>query len=179
MRIKDHVEFSDIKIIDNFYSMDNRGGFTKIFNKDIYEMLGINMEISESFYSMSHRDVIRGMHFQLPPYAHGKLVHVIRGSVWDVIVDLRKNSSNYKKSICIELSDKKAESIYIPKGFAHGFKCLENNTIMLYNVTEGYNKDCDSGIKWNSINFDWNVQFPIVSERDNSFVELKDFDSMF
>ena len=120
MRITQHWKFEDIKIIDLFSALDYRGEFIKIYNDNIYRKLGINMDIRESFYSLSHKNVIRGLHFQMPPHAHNKLVHVIHGSVLDVVVDLRKQSSYYKKAVSIELTDKEPRAIYIPQGFAHG-----------------------------------------------------------
>ncbi len=179
MNIITHSEFEDIKIIDVPSSQDTRGNFIKIYNEKLYYGMDIDMEIKESFYSFSNKNVIRGLHFQVPPYAHDKLVHVVQGSVIDVIVDLRKQSRHYKKFISIELSAKNPQVIYIPLGFAHGFKSLEDNTVMLYNVSTGYSKVCDSGIKWDSIGFDWGIDKPIISERDNTFIELEAFDSPF
>jgi dTDP-4-dehydrorhamnose 3,5-epimerase/CDP-3, 6-dideoxy-D-glycero-D-glycero-4-hexulose-5-epimerase len=179
MRITQHWKFEDIKIIDLFSALDYRGEFIKIYNDNIYRKLGINMDIRESFYSLSHKNVIRGLHFQMPPHAHNKLVHVIHGSVLDVVVDLRKQSSYYKKAVSIELTDKEPRAIYIPQGFAHGFKSLEDNTLILYNVSKGYEKVSDFGVRWDTIEFNWGIENPIVSERDNSFISLEDFDSPF
>ena len=119
------------------------------------------------------------MHFQTPPYNHAKIVHVIKGSVTDVVLDLRKSSITYGQFIEYNLDYKNNEAIYIPSGCAHGFKTLEDDTTMIYLVTSEYNKEHDSGVKWNSIGYDWNIENPIISERDNNFVELKDFVSPF
>lgn len=173
------TEFEDVKIIEGISSGDSRGKFTKIFNEDFYSEFKLNMNVCETYYSVSNKNVIRGMHFQLPPYEHEKLVHVIQGSVIDVILDLRKDSMNYKKSIGIFLSADKPYSIYIPKGFAHGFKSLEDNTIMLYQVTSVYSPEHDTGIAYDTIGFDWGVENPIVSGRDQTFISLDNFKSPF
>lgn len=173
------TKFRDIKVIDNFYSYDIRGNFIKLFHQSSYQDMGFNTELKEIYYSTSQKDVIRGMHFQLPPYDHDKIIHVISGGVIDVVIDLRKNSPDYKQCLEIHLSGNKPRSIYIPRGFAHGFKCLENNTVMLYQVTSEYREQCDTGIAYNSIGYDWKVEDPIVSERDKNFVSLNEFVSPF
>ena len=173
------TEFNQVYIIENFCQYDMRGNFIKLYNEDQFQELGIDMQLKEIYYSTSQKDVIRGMHFQLPPYEHDKMVHVIRGNVTDVLVDLRKKSPHYKKVLEIHLTGNKPRSIFIPKGVAHGFKCLENNTVMLYQVTSGYSPSHDTGIAWNSIEYDWAVADPIISERDNNLISLKEFESPF
>lgn len=178
MKIKES-EFKEVKIIENAYAYDIRGNFIKTFNEKEFQDLGLSTDFKETYYSTSQKDVIRGMHFQIPPYEHDKLVHVLCGSVVDVIIDLRKGSINYKKYMAIHLTGNKPRSLYIPKGFAHGFRCLENNTIMLYQVTTGYQPNCDSGIAYHSIPYNWDVEDPILSERDSHFITLEEFDSPF
>lgn len=173
------TEFSGVYIIDNFYQQDMRGSFTKLYNETQFAELGIDMQLKEIYYSISQKDVIRGMHFQLPPHEHAKMVHVIKGSVTDVLVDLRKESPCYRKALEIHLAGNRPQSVFIPKGIAHGFKCLENNTIMLYQVTSGYSSAHDTGIAWDSIGYDWNIANPIISERDSGFISLEEFDSPF
>lgn len=179
MTVREHTMIKEIKIIDNFNADDDRGAFVKIYNDDAFMDYGIQMQIQEIFYSVSRKNVIRGMHFQTAPYDHDKLVHIIAGKVKDVIVDLRKDSPTYQKSICIELSATKKQAVYIPRGFAHGFLSLEDNTIMMYMVSEGYAAAHDAGIRWDSIDMDWNVSNPIVSKRDSEFVSLKEYQSPF
>lgn len=179
MMVLPHKEFNDIKIIDVFSNQDVRGEFTKLFSHDMYMQAGIDMEIKEAYYSVSQKDVIRGMHFQLPPYEHAKIVHVLSGSVLDVIVDLRKRSDTYKKCIAIQLDANKRQAIYIPKGFAHGFKALEEGTVMQYYVSSVYVGEADSGIRYDSIGFKWDCEKPIVSARDKQFVALEEFESPF
>jgi dTDP-4-dehydrorhamnose 3,5-epimerase len=162
-------------IINNYNASDDRGVFVKTFNKNLFLELNLNFEIKESYFSVSKKNTIRGMHFQLPPFDHEKLVFVPKGSIIDVVVDLRKNSSTYKKYISVELSDKNKKSIYIPKGLAHGFKSLEDDTITVYNVSSEYNSTADAGIHYSSLGFDWQVNNPIVSERDIEFETLATF----
>jgi len=173
--ITSHELFPEIKLIENFVAGDNRGSFTKIYNDEIYASLGIETEIREIFYSASQKNVIRGMHFQREPYSQNKLIHVISGAVKDVILDIRKDSDTFGQAIEIYLCSEDSKSIYIPAGFAHGFCVLEDNTTMIYNVSKGYCKEADTGILWNSIPYDWSIEQPILSERDNSFVTLEEF----
>lgn len=178
MEIKDTF-IKDVYIIKNFKNNDYRGSFEKIFNNNMFKDKGLNTNIKEVYYSISQKNVIRGMHFQTPPYNHDKIVKVLKGNVIDVIVDLRKTSSTYGKVIEYQLNSNNNESIYIPTGCAHGFKTLEDDTIMLYLVSSEYNKEHDDGIRWDSIEYDWNIENPNVSERDENFIEFKDFISPF
>ena len=162
-------------IINNFNASDDRGLFVKTFNKNLFLEFNLNFEIKESYFSTSKKNVVRGMHFQLPPFDHEKLVFVPKGSVIDVVLDLRKNSSTYKKYISVELSGENKKSIFIPKGLAHGFKSLADDTITVYNVASEYNPGADAGIHYNSFSFDWKVQEPIISERDTEFIGLSSF----
>lgn len=125
------LELPESYLISNFHIGDERGSFTKLFEKNIFGAAGIKFSLNESFSSISSKDVVRGMHFQLKK-PQAKLVSVLNGKVWDCIVDIRKNSHTYKKWIGVELSDKNHRALYIPKGFAHGFVALEDNTVMLY-----------------------------------------------
>ncbi len=179
MNIIEHQIFNEVKIIENFCAFDLRGSFIKIYNEDTFREMGIDSTTRETYYSISKKDTIRGMHFQQPPMDHDKIVHVVRGDVVDVIVDLRKSSSNYKRAISIHLSGNRPRSIYIPKGFAHGFKCLENDTIMLYNCSTVYSPEHDRGIRYDSIDYDWELADPIISDRDLSFPTLQEFESPF
>jgi dTDP-4-dehydrorhamnose 3,5-epimerase len=162
-------------IINNFNASDDRGLFVKTFNKNLFLELNLNFEIKESYFSVSKKNVIRGMHFQLPPFDHEKLVFVPKGAIIDVVVDLRKNSTTYKKYIFVELSDKNKKSIFIPKGLAHGFKSLEDNTITVYNVASEYNPTADAGIYYKSFGFNWEVEEPTISKRDAEFIGLNSF----
>lgn len=165
----------DVFIFNNFNVNDDRGVFVKTFNKNAFNELKLNFEIRESYFSISKRNVIRGMHFQLPPHDHEKLLYVPKGAILDVVVDLRKKSPTYGKHISVELSDQNKKSIFIPKGFAHGFKSLLDDTITVYNVATEYNTSADTGIHFNSFGFDWKVDKPIISQRDFTFESLNNF----
>lgn len=173
------TEIEGVKLIETKLFKDNRGAFLKIFNEKIFKENGINFEVKESYYSISNKDVIRGMHFQLPPYHHDKLVIVISGKIQDVVLDLRSNSKTYKKYITVELSAENGMALFIPKGCAHGFRSLMDNTIMMYNVSTIYNFDADSGLKWDSFGVNWGIINPIISDRDNSFKDLEEIENIF
>lgn len=168
-----------VYILTGYKANDNRGEFLKIFNKSDFENESIDLNIKESYYSISNKDVIRGMHFQTPPYEHNKFVTVVRGSIIDVVLDLRKESRTYGKSISIKISEGENKGIYIPIGCAHGFKALEDNTITLYNVSTEYSKENDSGVRYDSFGFEWDAINPIISERDLSFEVFEEFNSPF
>lgn len=158
---------------------DDRGVFIKTFHDTILQQAGINFTLKESYFSTSKKDVIRGMHFQTPPHHHSKIVFCPHGAILDVIVDLRKGSSTYGQHFAQELSFENHLAYYIPEGFAHGFKSLTEGAITYYLVSSEYSKDNDTGIRYDSIGYDWGVTDPIISERDLSFTALKDFHTPF
>jgi dTDP-4-dehydrorhamnose 3,5-epimerase len=158
---------------------DDRGVFVKSFNEDTFRQVGIGFELKESYFSTSKKDVIRGMHFQLPPHQHSKVVYCPQGAILDVIVDLRKESPTYGQYYAHELSEDNHMAYFIPEGFAHGFKALTEGAMTYYLVSSGYDKESDTGILYNSIGYDWGVEHPIISERDLSFASLSEFDSPF
>ncbi len=171
----ENTKLEGVYIINNFNASDDRGLFVKIFNNKYFKDNNLDFKIRESYYSVSQKNVIRGMHFQLPPHDHEKLVYVPKGSVLDVIIDLRKKSKTYKQHICVKLSDKNKKSIFIPKGLAHGFKSMKDGTVTIYNVTSEYSADFDSGIKFDSFGFDWKCKNFIISNRDKKFQTLDSF----
>ena len=164
-----------VYIINNFNAIDNRGLFAKTFNKNYFNENNLDFEIRESYYSISNKNVIRGMHFQLPPNDHEKLVYVPKGSIIDVVLDLRKESKIFKQFISVELSDENKRSIFIPKGLAHGFKSLRNDTITVYNVSTEYDEKSDQGITYNSFGYNWNSDEIVMSNRDKEFKSLDSF----
>lgn len=158
---------------------DARGGFVKTFNESALQEAGISFELKESYFSISNKDVIRGMHFQLPPHHHSKIVFCPQGAIIDVIVDLRKHSVTYGQYYATELSADNHQAYYIPEGFAHGFKSITDNAITYYLVSSEYNQANDTGIRYDSIGYEWGIAEPIISARDLSFVALQNFDSPF
>ena len=158
---------------------DHRGNFTKTFQHSFFEQKNIDFKLLESYFSLSFKEVIRGMHFQLPPYDHAKIVYCPQGGILDVIVDLRKDSDTYGQYYAAELSAVNHLAYYIPKGFAHGFKALSDNAMTYYLVSSEYSKEHDTGIRYDSFGFDWECAVPVLSERDLSFPALKNFESPF
>jgi dTDP-4-dehydrorhamnose 3,5-epimerase len=157
--------------LENFVSQDKRGAFVKTFHAEAFRMQGLSIDFQESYYSVSHKDVIRGMHFQRPPHEHDKLVYVTQGSILDVIVDLRLASATYGRYVAITLPEH-THAVYIPKGCAHGFLTLSETATVVYNVTSVYEPQADAGIRWDSFGFEWPVQSPIISNRDAAFGSL-------
>jgi len=127
------------------------------------------------------KNTVRGLHFQLPPFEETKIVRVIQGAVFDIFVDLRKNSETYGEWDAIELSAENDTAVYIPKGFAHGFKTLTENTLVEYKIDANYNAESASGIRWNdeTLAVRWSAENPIISERDDKLPFFADFDSPF
>jgi len=158
---------------------DNRGRFVKVFHEQAFAKLGLETNFVEEYYSISHKNVIRGMHFQLPPMDHVKMVYCVQGEVIDAVIDLRVGSPTYGKHALFELSATKANSIYIPKGMAHGFCVLSDQAIMVYKVSSIYSQEHDSGVLWNSANISWPTTKAILSARDESFLKLDQFESPF
>ena len=173
------LELSGAYLIENFHAGDNRGGFTKCFEKNIYAEAGIEFELNETFVSVSARNVVRGLHFQTHnPQA--KLICVVNGKAWDVIVDLRLYSHTYKKWIGVDLSGENHRALYVPRGFAHGFVALEDGTIMLYQCDGRYDKETDTGIKFNdsAIGIEWPIKEneAIFSERDMHLMSFEEYE---
>jgi dTDP-4-dehydrorhamnose 3,5-epimerase len=160
---------------------DDRGYFYEPYNKKVLADAGINDEFLQDNQSQSQKDVVRGLHFQNPPHAQSKLVRVIQGSVWDVAVDIRKNSPTYGQFYGLELNAKNKTILYIPEGFAHGFKTLENDTVFLYKCSRLYNKASEDSIRWNDpdLKITWDINSPVLSDKDKNAGLFKDFKSQF
>jgi len=165
--------------IDLFHKADDRGVFVKTFHKDSFAALDLETQFDESFYSSSLKGVVRGMHFQLPPHDHAKIIYCTSGRLLDVVVDLRKDSPTFGHHFSLELSGTNFKAIYIPKGLAHGFAVLEDQTTMVYLTSTMHQPSADTGIRWDSFGFEWPVKSPIISERDESFESLANFKSPF
>jgi dTDP-4-dehydrorhamnose 3,5-epimerase len=160
---------------------DARGYFLESYNKKLFASHGLNLDFVQDNQSLSHKGVLRGLHFQNPPFAQGKLVRVITGAVYDVAVDIRKNSPTYGKYFGAELTEENKNMMYIPEGFAHGFCTLRDNTIFSYKCTNFYDKASEDCIKWDdtTIGINWNVQNPVLSEKDLQGKQFDGFNSMF
>ena len=162
---------------DNF--CDNRGSFMKLFNREFFAEHGLATDFCEFYYSVNKKYVVRGMHFQNPPFAYEKLVYVSRGRIKDAVIDIRKDSITYGQVYTCQLDADKGDYLYIPKGLAHGFVSLEDDTIVNYAQTSCYNKEHDCGIDSMSVGIYWGVTEPIRSGRDLTFPSLKEFNSPF
>ncbi len=160
---------------------DTRGYFFESYNEDVFKQNGINVHFVQDNQSLSNAGVLRGLHFQAPPHDQGKLVRVINGAVLDIAVDIRKNSATYGQHVAIELNEENKTMFYIPSGFAHGFLTLRDNTIFSYKCTNVYNKASEGCVLWNDtdLNINWNIQNPILSDKDLIGTPFKDFSSPF
>ena len=160
---------------------DNRGTFSETFNREIFKMqTGLDINFVQDNQSVSKKGVLRGLHFQIGPYAQSKLVRVVEGKVLDVCVDLRKDSPTYGQHFSITLDSKFNQQLFIPKGFAHGFLTLEDNTIFSYKCDNYYNKDSERGIIFDDqiLGINWSIldQALILSKRDS---QLPTFENYF
>ena len=173
------TELEGVKILRPRVFTDIRGTFVKTFHAPALREAGLEFTPQEEFFSISHRNVLRGMHFQLPPADHIKVVYCLTGRVLDLVVDLLKKSATFGRHLARELSGKNREILYIPTGFAHGFLSLEDNTTMLYQTSTGHSPAHDVGIRWDSIGYQWPVESPIMSDRDRQFAALSEFQSPF
>ena len=154
---------------------DERGVFAKPFHSESLFELGLNSDFKEFFFSDSNKDVLRGMHFQLPPHGHDKLVFVSSGCVLDVVLDIRHSSPTFGEFVSFELFENDQRCLYISSGFAHGFLSLEDNSRINYLVTSLHSPTHDTGVRWDSFNFNWPVSSPIISPRDSDLLTLEDF----
>lgn len=157
---------------------DLRGNFVKTYAQSVFERAGQSFEVREEFYSVSNKDVIRGMHFQLPPHAHDKVVYCPVGAVLDILLDLRSGPS-YGKSVSVLLSETEPVLVFIPKGIAHGFKSLQDGSLMVYKTSTEHAPSHDAGIRWDSFGFDWKLEVPIMSERDRQHPAFANFATPF
>ncbi len=171
----------DLFIIQPKVFEDERGYFYESYNKQILKEHGLDLNFIQDNQSLSHKNVLRGMHFQAPPYEQGKLVRVIKGSVLDVVVDIRKESITYGQHYSILLSEENKTMFWIPPGFAHGFLTLEDNTIFSYKCTGLYNKESEGSLLWNDekVKINWNIENPIVSEKDQVSIPFQLLKSPF
>jgi len=160
---------------------DERGYFYESYNQANFKAIGIDIEFTQDNQSLSNKDIVRGLHFQAPPHAQDKLVRVIKGSVLDIAVDIRKNSPTYGKHFSIELTEDNFLMLYIPKGFAHGFATLYDNTIFSYKCSDTYHPETEGGLQWNDreIGINWGIENPILSEKDKKYEPFSLFVSPF
>ena len=157
---------------------DSRGKFIKTFHNEYFEENDLETNFREQYYSVSMKGVLRGMHFQLPPHHHSKLVFCTSGIILDVALDLRVGSPTYGNHISLEISAETGNMLYLPEGLAHGFYSVTEATVA-YNVSTVYSPEYDAGVLWSSIGMDWPDSQPEISERDTTFTKLAEFKSPF
>ena len=175
---------SDVVIIEPKVHGDSRGYFVETFRQDkLEEFLGYQINFCQDNESKSSKGVLRGLHYQLPPHAQTKLVRVISGRVLDVAVDIRKNSPTFGKHVAVELSAENKKQLLIPRGFAHGFVVLEDDTVFAYKVDNYYSPECDRGIAFDdkNLNIDWilNHNELNLSAKDTKQPKLNETNDLF
>jgi dTDP-4-dehydrorhamnose 3,5-epimerase len=176
------TEINDLVIVEPEVFQDNRGWFFESYNQKTFLNFGINIDFKQDNHSLSlQKGVLRGLHFQNEPKAQTKLVRCTKGKIWDVAVDLRKSSSTYLKWFGIELTQKNQKQLLIPKGFAHGFLALEDNSEVQYKVDNFYDLVTDRSIKYDDfdIGIKWPLNDVILSIKDLNAVYLRDSDVNF
>ena len=175
------TKIKDLLIIKPRVFEDTRGYFFESYNADIFNQNNITANFVQDNQSLSSTGVLRGLHFQAPPFDQGKLVRVITGAVLDVAVDIRKKSPTYGEHVAIELTEENKTMFFIPPGFAHGFLTLRDDTIFSYKCTNVYHKASEGCVLWNDteLNINWNVVNPILSDKDLVGTTFKDFQSPF
>jgi dTDP-4-dehydrorhamnose 3,5-epimerase len=158
---------------------DERGVFVKTFAREFLTEPDVTFALHEEFYSVSVKHVIRGMHFQLPPFAQNKMVYCLHGRVLDVLLDLRRKSPTRGRHLALELSDDPCSVLWIPPGVAHGFQALSHRTILVYKTDQPYSPEHDRGIRYDSFGYHWPCKAPVISERDLGFPPLDEFETVF
>ena len=178
MKIK-KTFIKDLLIIEPTVFKDDRGYFFESYNKE--KLTDLNVNFVQDNESLSQKNVLRGLHFQKPPYAQDKLVRVTKGAVLDVAIDLRKSSATYGKHFAIKLSAKNKKQLFIPKGFAHGFLTLKKNTIFNYKCSNLYHAESEVTINCfdKDLNIDWKIKNVILSNKDKNAINFSNFESPF
>ncbi len=165
-------------VIPLFHHADDRGEFVKVFQAGAASDADAAV-IAELFWSRSVRGVVRGLHFQVPPHAHHKLVSIVSGAALDVVVDLRVGSPTYGETVTMTLDATRPTAVTVPIGCAHGFQATADDTVIIYATSTEHAPESDCGIRWDSIGLRWPIADAVVSARDDSFPTLAEFDSPF
>ena len=173
--------FRDLLIIKPSVYADERGYFFESWNREKLRKAGLEITFAQDNQSSSMKGVLRGLHFQLPPFEQGKLVRVVRGAALDVVVDLRRKEPTYGQHYKLILDGQENTMLYIPPGFAHGFLSLENDTVFFYKCTKVFNKESERALRWDDpeLGIEWDIPNPILSEKDTQASFFKDFISPF
>jgi dTDP-4-dehydrorhamnose 3,5-epimerase len=158
---------------------DRRGQFVKAYHRELFAARRLGTDFAEEYWTVSQARVLRGLHFQLPPHDHAKVVYCVAGKILDAVLDLRAGSPTVGRHALAELSGATGNGVYIPPGLAHGFYVLEAPAIVVYAVTSAYAPDHDAGVRWDSVGIPWPDAEPVLSNRDHGFPTLADFQSPF
>lgn len=177
------TEFAGLFVFEPIVYEDSRGYFFESYNEKVFAQQNVRLRFVQDNQSSSSYGVIRGLHYQLNPHAQTKLVRVLSGAILDVAADIRRNSPTYGKVFCIELSSENKKQLFIPPGFAHGFSVLSERAEVLYKCDEFYNKDSETGIRYNdpSLNIDWGIppDKVIISDKDQNLPVLAECKNNF
>lgn len=168
------LELGDAQLIETEVHKDKRGFLLETYNRQEFQDTGIKEDFVLQLHSHSKKRVIRGLHFQRAPFQQSKLVYCQKGKIFDVIVDLRKNSPTFGEHLSITLSETDKNLLYVPKGFAHGFAALTDNVDVFYQLSNEYSPEHAGGVKWDDpqIGVDWPIEDPIVSAKDQKLPSL-------
>lgn len=161
---------------------DERGYFMRVYDSDLFRAGGLTTDwVQENQAFSSRKGVVRGLHFQVPPFSETKLVRVVRGAVWDAFVDLRRDSESYGQWDVLEITSQNQNVLYLPRGFAHGYCTLTDESLVLYKVDSRYTPSAEGGIRWNDpdLAIPWPVERPVISAKDNRWPLFRGFVTPF
>ena len=173
------TKLAGVYLINPIVRPDNRGSFTKTMQGSLFQQQNLCRNFGEVYHSVSHTNVLRGLHFQTPPADGAKLVACLSGAVLDALVDLRRGSATFGQHVLVPLDGDKNQMVYMPAGVAHGFWVERGLSLMQYYQEAEYAAEQDCGILWNSCGIDWPSQNPTLSARDAAFPALADYQSPF
>lgn len=171
--------FQGLFLVKTDIFCDGRGKFVKYFNASLFKENGLEYKFEEVYFSISRKNVLRGLHFQIPPADHAKIVYVSKGSVLDVALDIRRDSPTFGQCFSAILDENCGFCVFIPKGFAHGFLSLEKDSVFNSIQSSSYSAAYERGIRFDSFGFDWGCSCPVVSEKDSALPRFADFDTPF
>lgn len=162
------TKFDDVYLIDQKIFSDHRGALIKVFEGQTFEKFSIDTQFSECYFSISNKNTLRGLHFQNPPFGQTKLITVLEGEILDVIVGISREKNNLGNVMATILTKEKNQSLYVPEGYAHGFLVLSDKAVVMNHSTGIYMPDFESGVRYDSIDFEWPTNNPVVSEKDKN-----------
>jgi dTDP-4-dehydrorhamnose 3,5-epimerase len=175
------LEIPEVVLIEPKVFKDERGFFMETYKMPDFTAAGIKANFVQDNHSRSSKGILRGLHYQNPPFAQGKLVRAVRGEIFDVAVDIRKGSPTWGKWVGVILSEENKNMLYVPNTFAHGFCVISEIAEVIYKTTNVYSAEAEAGIIWNDedLNIEWPIKEPILSEKDKKLPPLKDADIRF